>query len=1217
MAEKRRIEAEEKAAEKQVALEEAKAINKYQEKQAGIEDRLAQKADIESEIPTEDVAEDFAAEDIVAEPIDEKTEYDKHLATVGAFVNQNNVGKLNIVPEDLIDTKQLLKAIAGIMQYHIKQGSKTAREVILEARKALGNMANKLTNSEYQAAYIQAKAQHDSAQKVAKAQAKTKSALGKISKTSTTGNQPKKASSIILSAEQQAKELSSTIKSRRTKIQVIKHMGTEKARDWGIKKFQNNRAPIKKWQSQLERAGKIIAGGTDFNNIYDMIVMAFGRANHLQKQYMDAPIRKVQSAVDELVRVSGRSVEETLGWLHMYVEALHEPERRFVKFLLNVPLSLNKNISHNGTLISAADLREEIVDKIAKGVDKKTAQAYRKYIEWIATNYSDPTGFSPNGYKSTDKNSSQYNVIGGRTVDEIAQRKKDLTTDPFNKQIMEVINALKPVQKATIELNKQANYWTKGVQSVSDFYGFEHYVPFKGRPDSTSAKNVNQLELNSVRLSNDLKPLEGTFGGRESESQNPITQILVEGTLAVARAGRLGLTQAIKNAIKPPNGGTKILNGKIAKTYSFEERYKGLLDENLIKQRNVILNYNEDGSMDVIEIHDGELLEAIRRTYQESHPILDIVNSLTSFFGQTHTRLNPSFPILNFVRDVLTNAFVIAVEKSPGAASSFLGSIITKTIPNAMVIGKISVMYSNSNIKGIEALAAKNPYAKNVLEYLERGGQVSVVQGLSVQGQLDQLKLSLDKNSIAKTKEQIDKVFDFWTNSFELAARTAAYATIKSDELAKGKTEEQAKIKAVSYAKQLANFEEVGDWGKAMGAMFMFFRPSATGAVRSLESIAPMLRQWDSVLSSLPENITKDAKALATYKESFMKQRSSAMTVTAALTGMGAAAYMMSGMFSGDDDEERNKTFTDDMGRWSRYARFHFGEDNVIQIPWGFGLGAFAATGAQIAGMAVNPTVSVLDSASNIMNIALDSFIPLPVSRMSIVDNPQAWLIDSISPSIVRPFIEHTMNINGLGQHIYNAQSRMGDAYIAGDNVPDMYKDAAILLADATDGSIDISPNSMYFFANSYLDGISRIAHNGYGIGLTLSGEKEFDVKHDIPLFESFISNRSNIDARNFSKTQADVANAERKLNMFKTNPEKYMDYISKNPIEPTMVETFNKQVGGALKDFQEQAKYIRTNKDFSPKDKSEMLKENKIMQNMIKRQISEQMDYIKTYSED
>jgi hypothetical protein len=56
---------------------------------------------------------------------------------------------------------------------------------------------------------------------------------------------------------------------------------------------------------------------------------------------------------------------------------------------------------------------------------------------------------------------------------------------------------------------------------------------------------------------------------------------------------------------------------------------------------------------------------------------------------------------------------------------------------------------------------------------------------------------------------------------------------------------------------------------------------------------------------------------------------------------------------SDDDELGRNRTKTDDINRWARYARFHIpGLETPIQIPWGFGLGAFAASGAQVAAIA-------------------------------------------------------------------------------------------------------------------------------------------------------------------------------------------------------------------------------------------------------------------------
>jgi len=282
-----------------------------------------------------------------------------------------------------------------------------------------------------------------------------------------------------------------------------------------------------------------------------------------------------------------------------------------------------------------------------------------------------------------------------------------------------------------------------------------------------------------------------------------------------------------------------------------------------------------------------------------------------------------------------------------------------------------------------------------------------------------------------------------------------------------------AKEVGAVYAKQLANFEEVGEWGKTLGALFVFFRPSATGAVRAFESIGPMLRSWESVKKSLPDAITKDPKALAEYEANWRKQSKTAATVVLSLLGAGATVYLMSAGLSDDDDEGRNKIINDDLSRWTRFARFDIGEDKVVQIPWGFGLGGFMAAGAQIAGAMSSKTNDLADIFSNIVNIGLDSFVPLPVSRINMVDNPSAFVLDSVTPSIARPFFEYAMNMNAFGQEIYNnRQSRFGNAYTGGDNIPDAYKDAARFMAD--NWGIDASPNSLYFFANNYMDGLTR-----------------------------------------------------------------------------------------------------------------------------------------------
>ena len=1004
----------------------------------------------------------------------------------------------------------------------------------------------------------------------------------------------------------------------------------ERARDYLIKKFQNSRYAIKKWQRQMEMAGKLIVGGANFNDIYNHIVTSFGEANFRQKEYLDEPIQKLQDAIDTYAKASGQDINIALKNLHQYAEALHEEERRTVKFLKNVPLdNTHRNIPYQGEMITAADMRKVIFETLAQdqALSDQQIQAYRAYLENLVATHKDVTGYSPGHYKTLDINGPDYNVTADLNVDDRNAILAYYDNNPNKAEMDAALAALKPVQDATRELNRQGNYWSNATDNITKFYGWEHYIPLKGKKyaESKMPANTADLEPQDARLSYELKESPETFEGRVSEADNPIIQTLTDSSLSAARAGRRDLTQSIKNAVEQG-----LLEGKVDDKYHYtaQQVFMGLPEEahKLIKQRSVIVHHNPDGSMDLIQIKDPAQLEAIRRTYQEGHPLIDMANNWTSWVGQTHTRYNPAFPVLNFVRDSLTNAFSMAVDMGPLTAAKFIGAVSTDVAHGGLFkTNKVMRLFNKggkTNIDEIRRMADTDPYIKDMLDYLEHGGMVSYLQGLSVRSQFQDMVKQIGKHKVLKTKEQIDGIFDAWVSTFEIAARVSAYKTAKNDALAKGASQEQAIHSATVYAKQLANFEEVGEWGKGLGAMFMFFRPSATGAVRAFESIGPMLRSWDSVKNQLPTDVfgregtrtPEQQQALDQYETSFMKQRKSAMAVTAGLMGAGATIYLMAAAMSDDDDEGRNKVINDDLGRWTRFARFDIGDGQVFQIPWGFGLGAFAATGAQVAGATMSTSNTMGDTFSNIINIGLDTFVPLPVSRMKMTDNPAAFVMDSITPTLARPFLEYTMNLNSLGQEIYNnRQSRYGDAYTGGDNIPEMFKDAARLLADVTNGGVDWSPNTMYFFANNYFDGYSRLVHNGYGLAQVVGGKDALNATQNSLIFQSFVSKLSNVDQREFARTEKEVQDKEKIINMFKeSNPEKYMEYSLAHPFDIAMVDIYNKQVGGTLNGLRSDANSIRRIPGLDPIDRKALLEQNREAQNLVKRQIVDSMQMFK-----
>lgn len=987
-----------------------------------------------------------------------------------------------------------------------------------------------------------------------------------------------------------------------------------------VKALQNNRRAIQNWENRLEKAKKIMYYGENQNNIFGDISASSGRAEHFFNFYLAAASKDLYDAIGKYADARGLSDQEALLELQQVFVARHEPERRRAKYVLNVPLPLEAAMERKKimSLVRSNQINEEQAERLRARLDALVENPANKLKQGVKGYGANPDeGFSS---LPQDEQSAYYNVVSGidpkvfkMAITELYEPNKALI-DPIEK-------AVKVLQKGTKELDTRANYWAQPVNNVVAFYGYDHYVPFKGKPGEDQNKIDDELEPHGKVNGRELQEAPFAFEGRLSDPDNPLLQTLADGVRSALRAGRggtmygadgkplldskgeptqFGTTHAIVNAIKQG-----LIEGKPVETISFAQRYDATLLEKLKqKGENNFFHYKPDGSIEIWSIEDKVLREAIRRTYQQNNPLVDTFSRITSWIGQGHTRYNPAFAPKNFVADTLANAGIIGAELGVGKFGGVIGEVAKNGLGKAFTFSRL---YGAKNFAEIERLAKTDDYIKDMYEYVKGGGKVSYVSGIGAQSQFQRMQETLGRSKIASTKEQIDSVIDtFWAEPFELASRVAAYRVTKADYMNNQKmSEAAAKTKAISYVKNLANFEQTGDYGKALGAFFVFFRASATGAVRAIDALAPIFVDPNTEFLRLPASVQADPEAKRTFFENHYKQRRTAQAMLAAIAGTGVMVYYMALMMSDDDDEGRNRTAIDDMDRWTRFARFPIpGTDKIIQIPWGFGLGAFAAAGAQIASLLVGNS-SFGQVFNNIKDVGMDSFLPLPTSKINMFENPAAWAMDSITPSIARPFFEYAMNLDGLGREIYNnRQSRVGDAYTGGDNIPELYKDAARMLANITNGGIDVSPNTMYFFANNYLDGLSRIIHNSYGIGMTVAGQKAFNPKTDTMVLDSFFGAPSNVDAREFSKVENQIKEKERKLNMFKSDPIRYAEYVAANPLDEVIVNIYNQSVGAGLNKLREQSNMYRKMPDLSPKERKELVDMIKAQENLYKRHL-------------
>jgi hypothetical protein len=710
--------------------------------------------------------------------------------------------------------------------------------------------------------------------------------------------------------------------------------------------------------------------------------------------------------------------------------------------------------------------------------------------------------------------------------------------------------------------------------------------------------------------------------------------MLADAHLAAARAARKNVMPALfhmtnKSELNPEGQG--LIEADVIDIVPFSDRYIAAGEEKLMKYANrkdLFFYYMKDGDIALIQMKDDRMRDAIRKTYRQESPVIDKINNINSFFAQMHTRYSVGFAPMNFVVDMLTNSYNISMDYSPDVAARYIKAVGQLVLSNGLIkAGKVSYLFKqggadlqeNTRMKALVD-ADKSGFTADLVEYLSEGGDIAYVNSLTAGGQFKDL-LQEGKPTRLVSKKNIDKFFDTWTGAFEFTSRTAAYRIAKAEEIgklvAKGVPLAQAKIDArepaAAFAKGLANFEEVGKQGKALGALFMFYRASATGAVRAIESAAPAMssvfggneaaaeRAWKQVPSKLRAKGGEEE-----FKKNFIKRAKNGKATTMALIGMGTAMYMMSYVTAGDDDMGRNRLATDDMTRWSRNARFFVGggPNDIINIPWGFGHGAFPAMGAQIASLGMSDT-SFPEVMANLVPIMMDSFLPIPVSKGNIVENPANYLLDSIMPTIVRPILEFTMNYDNLGREIYNnRQGPVGGVYTGGDNIPEVWKSAARNLYEMSDFTVQISPNTMYFFANAYADALAKMGQTSFNLYLDAVGEKDFNLKTDTLLLERFIGAKSNYDSRKWAAIEKDMEQRKNNLSELKDNPEQYYAYLESNPLDEMLVDMYNADVGGELKALRSEAKEIRRDPNLDVRTKTEMLNTVKLQQDLIKMQL-------------
>jgi hypothetical protein len=236
----------------------------------------------------------------------------------------------------------------------------------------------------------------------------------------------------------------------------------------------------------------------------------------------------------------------------------------------------------------------------------------------------------------------------------------------------------------------------------------------------------------------------------------------------------------------------------------------------------------------------------------------------------------------------------------------------------------------------------KDPFIRDAYRYLERGGKISIIRSWQAKEKLEELIDLANKGTARQQFERritaVQAIFDRWLDMFDFIARVQAYRVSKSyAENVRGLQGEASELYGVNYAKNLSNFEKKGliRWPNAL---YSFWGPAATGAVRAMDALAPTYRltaprilggtRIEDVIDELPEQIRTDPQAVATYIERYQKQKINGLFTAAFFSGVGFLAYNVARSLAvavkdvlDEDEEAKNPVAEDSKELWTRNLR--------------------------------------------------------------------------------------------------------------------------------------------------------------------------------------------------------------------------------------------------------------------------------------------------------
>ena len=518
--------------------------------------------------------------------------------------------------------------------------------------------------------------------------------------------------------------------------------------------------------------------------------------------------------------------------------------------------------------------------------------------------------------------------------------------------------------------------------------------------------------------------------------------------------------------------------------------------------------YIQDGKEVRIQIHDPLALKAFNKLGDQSdNEIFILAGTMNSFLRQMWTQKNPSFFLINPIRDVQTASIYLTGEGGISLAGKALKNWSSSWF----------TMWNHARNK------QSSPSEQAMLDrYRKSGGMVGTAyissldkinEDIHHQLQLfggEQIQDLISAGKIREAARSIgfrvlnNKLFDgieALNMAFECATRLATFkAAVES-----GYTDKQAAALALNVT---VNFTKKGEYGRELGAMYLFANA----------------------------NIQGNANVFKTLTQS--NYRGQAWAIAGSLVALG----FMAAMAGGDDGEDE---LISDYEK-ERNLIFDLGEGKRFDIPVAYGWSIFMDMGRAVArSMNGGDTEAISKKlASSFLGNFSPIGNPIPNGELS-ADNA----IVAFAPTFSKPFVMPAVNKTSFGTPLMpespfkpNQPDSEKVYRKTRGTIYDMVADTlnSVTGGDAVQsGWIDVSPETLKNTWNYLLGGAGRFITDTESMAQTALSVNEESKPESWPIVKTFYKAESIDDYRRRYYEQADrIAKANEQFNAYKKSGE-------------------------------------------------------------------------------